>query len=49
MAATVACEACATAHYWSRVAKRHGQALTLIPARAVFTFRQGHKAHQNVC
>lgn len=47
VAATVAFEACATAHYWSRVAKRHGHAVKIIPARAVFPFRQGHKTDQN--
>ncbi len=43
----VAFEACATAHHWARVAKRHGHEVTIIPARAVFPFRQGHKTDQN--
>jgi transposase len=43
----VAFEACATAHYWARVAKRHGHEAKIIPARAVFPFRQGHKTDQN--
>ncbi len=43
----VAFEACATAHYWARVAKRHGHTVKIIPARAVYPFRQGHKTDQN--
>lgn len=43
----VAFEACATAHYWARVALRHGHAAKILPARAVFPFRQGHKTDQN--
>jgi transposase len=43
----VAFEACATAHYWARVAKRHGHEVKVIPARAVFPFRQGHKTDPN--
>ncbi len=43
----VAFEACATAHYWARVAKRHGHAVKIIPVRAVYPFRQGHKTDQN--
>jgi transposase len=42
----VAFEACATAHYWARVAKRHDHKVKIIPARAVFPFRQGHKTDQ---
>ena len=43
----VAFEACATSHYWARVAQRHGHAVKVIPAKAVFPFRQGHKTDQN--
>jgi len=46
-ASLVAFEACATAHYWARVAQRHGHEVRIIPARAVFPFRQGHKTDQN--
>ena len=46
-ASLVAFEAFATAHYWARAAKRHGHAVKIIPARAVFPFRQGHKTDQN--
>lgn len=45
--ALVAFEACATAHYWSRVARRHGHQTKIIPAIAVAPFRQGHKTDQN--
>jgi len=45
--ALVAFEACATAHYWSRVARRHGHQSKIIPALAVAPFRQGHKTDQN--
>ena len=45
--ALVAFEACATAHYWSRVARRHGHQTKIIPALAVAPFRQGHKTDQN--
>ncbi len=43
----MAFEACATAHYWSRVARRHGHQTKIIPALAVAPFRQGHKTDQN--
>ncbi len=43
----VAFEACATAHYWARVAKRHGHQVKIIPALSVFPFRQGHKTDAN--
>ena len=43
----VAFEACATAHYWARVAQRHGHQVKIIPAKAVAPFRQGHKTDQN--
>jgi transposase len=43
----VAFEACATAHYWSRVARRYGHQTKIIPAMAVAPFRQGHKTDQN--
>ncbi len=46
-ASLVAFEACATAHYWARVAKRHGHEVKIIPARAVVPFRQGHKTDAN--
>lgn len=46
-ASLVAFEACATAHYWARVAKRHGHEVRIIPARAVVPFRQGHKTDAN--
>jgi transposase len=46
-ASLVAFEACATSHYWARVAKRHGHEVKIIPARAVFPFRQGHKTDPN--
>jgi transposase len=39
----VAFEACATSHYWARVAQRCGHEVKIIPAKAVFPFRQGHK------
>ena len=45
--ALVAFEACATAHYWSRVARRYGHQTKIIPALAVAPFRQGHKTDQN--
>ncbi|MCU7938818.1 MAG: IS110 family transposase [gamma proteobacterium symbiont of Bathyaustriella thionipta] len=43
----VAFEACATAHYWSRVAIRHGHEAKIIPAKAITPFRQGHKTDKN--
>jgi len=43
----VAFEACATAHYWARAAKRHGHEVKIIPAKAVTPFRQGHKTDPN--
>ena len=43
----VAFEACATAHYWARAAKRHGHEVKIIPAKAVAPFRQGHKTDSN--
>jgi len=43
----VAFEACATAHYWTRVAQQHGHEVRIIPAKAVAPFRQGHKTDQN--
>lgn len=43
----VAFEACATAHYWARSAKRHGHEVKIIPAKAVAPFRQGHKTDSN--
>lgn len=43
----VAFEACATAHYWSRMAESHGHNAKIIPAKAVAPFRQGHKTDSN--
>ena len=43
----VAFESCATAHYWARVARRHGHKARIIPAKAVAPFRQGHKTDSN--
>lgn len=43
----VAFEACATAHYWARVAQRHGHGVKIIPAKTVAPFRQGHKTDPN--
>jgi transposase len=43
----VAFEACATSHYWASVAQRHGHQVKIIPAKAVFPFRQGHKTDEN--
>jgi transposase len=43
----VAFEACATSHYWARVAQRHGHRIKIIPAKAVTPFRQGHKTDEN--
>jgi transposase len=43
----VAFEACATAHYWARVAQAHGHTARIIPAKAVAPFRQGHKTDSN--
>ena len=45
--ALVSFEACATAHYWSRVARSHGHLTKIIPAKAVAPFRQGHKTDPN--
>ncbi len=43
----VAFEACATAHYWARAAKRHGHVARIIPAKFVAEFRRGHKTDRN--
>jgi len=43
----VAFEACATSHYWARVAQRHGHQVKIFPAKAVAPFRQGHKSDEN--
>jgi transposase len=43
----VAFEARATSHYRARVAQRHGHQVKIIPAKAVFPFRQGHKTDEN--
>lgn len=45
--ALVAFEACASAHYWARVAKRCGHEIKIIPAKAIVAFRQGHKTDKN--
>jgi len=45
--ALVAFESCASAHYWARVAQRHGHKARIIPAKAVAPFRQGHKTDSN--
>ena len=45
--ALVAFEACATAHYWSRIARSHGHATKILPALSVTPFRQGHKTDRN--
>lgn len=43
----VAFEACATAHYWSRVARSFGHTSKILPALSVAPFRQGHKTDLN--
>ena len=43
----VAFEACATAHYWVRVAQSYGHRAKIVPAKAVTPFRQGHKTDPN--
>lgn len=43
----VAFEACATAHYWSRVARSFGHDTKILPALSVSPFRQGHKTDAN--
>jgi len=43
----VAFEACATAHYWSRLAISHGHETKILPALSVAPFRQGHKTDKN--
>ena len=43
----VAFESCASAHYWARMAQRHGHEARIIPAKAVTPFRQGHKTDSN--
>lgn len=43
----VAFEACGTAHYWARYAQQHGHEVTIIPAKAVTPYRQGHKTDSN--
>lgn len=44
---SVAFESCASAHYWARMAERHGHESRIIPAKAVTPFRQGHKTDSN--
>jgi len=43
----VAFEACGTAHYWGRFARRHGHETKIIPAKMVAPYRQGHKTDAN--
>lgn len=43
----VAFEACATAHYWARVAQSYGHPAKFVAAKAVTPFRQGHKTDPN--
>jgi transposase len=43
----VAFEACATAHYWARLALRQGHEVKIVPAKVVTPFRQGHKTDEN--
>jgi len=43
----VAMEACAGAHYWSRIAQSHGHLVILLPAKFVTAFRQGQKTDAN--
>ncbi|MBD3609722.1 MAG: IS110 family transposase [Gammaproteobacteria bacterium] len=43
----VAFEACATAHYWARMAQRYGHSVKIIPAKTIVPFRQGHKTDSN--
>jgi len=43
----VAFEACASAHYWARLAQRCGHQVKIMPALSVYPFRQGHKTDKN--
>jgi transposase len=43
----VAFEACGTAHYWGRFARRHGHETKIMPAKMVAPYRQGHKTDAN--
>jgi len=43
----VAFEACASAHYWARLAIKHGHQVKILPALSVYPFRQGHKTDKN--
>jgi len=43
----VAFEACATAHYWARLATSLAHSVKIIPAMSVAPFRQGHKTDKN--
>tara|TARA_R110000782_G_scaffold191602_2_gene281418 strand:- start:7533 stop:8576 length:1044 start_codon:yes stop_codon:yes gene_type:complete len=45
--ALVAFEACASAHYWGRVAIQFGHQVKIIPAKSIVPFRQGHKTDEN--
>lgn len=42
---TVAMEACATAHHWSRVVQRLGHKVLLVPTRTANRYREGHKTN----
>lgn len=45
--AQVVMEACATAHYWGRLAQSHGHQVRLVPPRQVTPYRQGQKHDGN--
>lgn len=45
--ALVAFEACASAHYWARIAQQQGHQVKILPAISVAPFRQGHKTDEN--
>ncbi len=44
----VAFEACATAHYWSRIAQLHGHTAKIIPAKAVRRSGKGTRQIQTM-
>ena len=43
----VAMEACGSAHYWAKIAEKHGHAVMLISPRYVKPYRQGQKTDAN--
>lgn len=45
--AQIAMEACASAHYWGRLAQSYGHQVILVPPRLVTPYRQGHKTDGN--